>query len=249
MKIVRHDAFIATRKRRAKLLALLGFLMLTGTLFLALDPALILPSYFAMLFGFVIFNVGMQQVGKWSRNPRNDQVIDHRLKALPDRYTVVHYADVGGKRIEHILVHPGGAAILTSREVDGTIERKKGRWRRRSSGLRRFLTFSGPQVGNPDLETETGIANLEKFLAANQLEVDVEGAIVFIHPNAELDIEDPDFPVLHGEELSLFVNDLPVDPSFTTREREQLVALLRGDSVEATPTSSQRRRPVKRRAA
>ena len=249
MKIIRHDAFIAKRKRNAKLLALVGFLLLIGTLFVALDPNLILFSYIAMLGGFVIFNIGMQQVGKWSRNPRNDQVIDYRLKPLPDRYTIVHYAPVGNKRIEHVLVHPGGALVLTSKEIDGDIELKKGRWRRRSGGLRRFLTFSGPQLGNPDMETENAIKTLEAHLAANQMEVDVTGAIVFVHPNTELEIEDPEFPVLHGEELPEFVNGLEVDPTFGTQEREQVVALLRGEDVAETPPTATRRRPVKRRAA
>jgi Nuclease-related domain len=249
MKIIRHDAFIAKRKRNAKLLALVGFLLLIGTLFVALDPNLILFSYIAMLGGFVVFNIGMQQVGKWSRNPRNDQVIDYRLKPLPDRYTIVHYAPVGNKRLEHVLVHPGGALVLTSKEIDGDIELKKGRWRRRSGGLRKFLTFSGPQLGNPDMETENAIKALEAHLAANQMEVDVSGAIVFVHPNTDLEIDEPEFPVLHGDELPDFVNGLEIDATFGSQEREQLVDLLRGEDLPATPPTTTRRRPVKRRAA
>ena len=249
MRIVRHDAFIAKRKRNARLLALVGFLLLIGTLFLALDPNMILISYIAMLGGFVIFNIGMQQVGKWSRNPRNDQVIDYRLKPLPDRFTIVHYAPAGKTRLDHILVHPGGALVLTSKEIDGTIELRKGRWRRRSGGLRKFLTFSGPQLGNPDLETENAIKALEAHLAANQLEVDVSGAIVFVHPNTELEIEDPEFPVLHGDELPAFVNGLEAEVPLGNQEREQLVELLRGEEMPAPPPTTTRRRPVKRRAA
>lgn len=249
MKIIRHDAFIAKRKRNAKLLALVGFLLLIGTLFVALNPDMILVSYIAMLGGFVIFNIGMQQVGKWSRNPRNDQVIDFRLKSLPDRYTIVHYAPVGDKRLDHVLVHPGGALVLTSKEIDGDIELRKGRWRRRSGGLRKFLTFSGPQLGNPDMETEGAIKALEAHLAANQMEVDVSGAIVFVHPNTELEIEEPEFPVLHGDELPNFVSGLEVDTTLGAQEREQLVDLLRGEELPAPPPSASRRRPVKRRAA
>jgi hypothetical protein len=250
MRIVRHESYIAKRKRSATILALIGFLLLIGTLFIALNPALILPSYIAMLVGFVIFNIGMQQVGKWRRNPRNDQVIDFRLKPLSDRYTMVHFADVGGKRLDHILVHPGGATVIVSREIDGEIERKKNRWRKRSGGLRRFLSFSGPQLGDPDLEVDTGTKVLETFLTDNQMEVDVTGAIVFVHPGTEFDIEDPVHPVLHGDELMQFASSLPIDPSFGTKEREYLVDLLRGDEIAPpTATSSTRRRPVKRRAA
>jgi hypothetical protein len=249
MKIIRHDAYIGKRKRNAKLIALVGFLMLTGTLFLAILPNFLLPSYVLMLFGFVLFNIGMQQVGKWTRNPRNDQVLDHQLKALPDRFTIVHYAPVGKKRVEHILVHPGGALVVTAKEVDGVIDEKRSKWRRKSGGMRRFLSFSGPQLGNPSIETDTAIGNLEAFLTANQFEVDVEGAIVFVHPQTELNIEEPDFPVLHGEELAAFVTGLPADDSLTSKDREQLVELLKAGEIVEAPVTTVRRRPVKRRAA
>jgi hypothetical protein len=249
MKIIRHEAYIAKRKRNSKWLALLGFLMLTGTLFLALLPNLLLPSYLLMLFGFVLFNIGMQQVGRWSRNPRNDQLLDHHLRSLPDRFSLIHYAPVGAKRIDHILVHAGGAVILTAKEIDGAIEEEGSRWRRRGSGIRRFLSFSGPQLGNPSIETDTAVNNLQTFLAAEQFEVDVLAAVVFIHPRAELTIEEPDYPVLHGDELTSFVLSLPVDEELSSREREGLVNLLKGVEILEAPTRTARRRPVKRRAS
>lgn len=249
MKIIRHDAYIAQRKRNSKLIAALGFLMLIGTLFLAINPSFLLPSYVLMLLGFVLFNIGMQQVGKWTRNPRNDQAIDFHLKSLPDRYSIAHYAPVGKKRVEHILVHPGGALVLTAKEVDGTIAQSGSRWRRKGSGIRRFLSFSGPQLGNPSMETDDSIKRLEATLAEQQIEVDVEGAIVFLHPQVEFEIEEPDYPVLHGEELGSFVSRLPSETPLTAAERDRLLDVLRaGETVEAPTQRTGRRRPVKRRA-
>jgi hypothetical protein len=249
MKIIRHDAYVAKRKRNSKLLAIFGFLMLTGTLFLALKPSLILVSYLLMLGGFVLFNMGMQQVGKWTRTPRNDQALDHHLKSLPDRYAIVHYAPVGSKRIEHILVHPGGALVITAKELDGIIEEKRSRWRKKGVGIRRFLSFSGPQLGNPSIETDASIGALEKFLAEKQFEVEVEGAVAFINPNVELEIEEPDFPVLHADELPSFVTSLSTGEALNAKERDQLIGLLGGGAIVEAPAAATRRRPVKRRAA
>lgn len=230
-------------------MAFVGFLVLISTLFVATRPNFLAVSYIAMLAGFVLFNYGMQQVGKWTRNPRNDQLLDHFLKSLPDRFTLVHYPPVGKKRVEHLLVHPGGILVLTAREIDGDIEAEGNKWRRRNVGLRRFFQFSGPQLGNPSAETEAATGAVEGFLEDKQLELDVEGAIVFLHPNAELDISAPDFPVLHGDEVPQFAVSIEADDSFSNREREQLLGLMsEGEHVEA-PVSQQRRRPVKRRAA
>jgi hypothetical protein len=168
---------------------------------------------------------------------------------------VIHYAPVDGKRVDHVVVHPGGALVITSKEVDGTIVENGSKWRRRGSGLRRFFSFSGPQLGNPSIETDETIRRLEKLLAAESMEVEVEGAIVFLNPMAELDISDPDYPVLHGDELQMFVSRLPADEALTSVEREQLVAILsEGASPVAAATNGAsasnkgRRRPVKRSA-
>lgn len=249
MRILRHSSYIASRKRRAKLMALAGFLALTGTLFLALLPNFLLPSYIAMLAGFVVFNLGMQQIGKWTRNPRNDQILDFQLKSLQDRYSLVHYAPIGKERVEHVLVHPGGLLVITAKEIDGQIEVKANRWKRRSSGLRRFFTFSGPQLGNPSLETDRAVGAVETFLAEEQLEVDVEGCVVFLHPQTELEVEQPEFPILHADELPEFVSHLPADPTFTARERDRIIDLIGGGELPDSQRAPVRRRPVKRRAA
>ena len=176
----------------------------------------------------------MQQVGKWTRNPRNDQILDVQLKVLPDRYSLVHYPDIGKRRVEHLLIHPGGVLVITAREIDGAISAKGSKWRRSNPGLRRFLTFSGPQLGNPGLDTDQAVGEVEAWLTEHQLEIDVEA---------------PDFPVLHGDEIALFAQSLEPDPTFTAKERARLLELLgSGEQVES-PAVRTRRRPVKRRAA
>lgn len=250
MRIVRHKDYIKQRKRQARIFAFLGFIILTSSLLIAWYPDFLIMAYIAMLAGFILFNMGMQQLGKWSRNPRNDQLIDHQLKSLGDRYVTVHYADFGKQRVEHVVVHPGGLLVVTAREIDGTIEKRGARWRRKGGAFRRLFGFSGPQLGNPSFETDASVERVRAFLEQEQLELDVEGTIVFVHPNTELDVEDPDYPVLHGDELSGFVQGLPADATFSNQERDRVIELLaQGGDVEQPQQTSQRRRPVRRRAA
>jgi hypothetical protein len=250
MRIVRHTAYIKQRKRQARLFAFLGFIILTSSLLIAWYPEFLIMAYIAMLAGFILFNMGMQQLGKWSRSPRNDQILDHQLKNLGERYVAVHYAPFGKHRIEHVLIHPGGLLVVTAREIDGTIQKRGARWSKKGSPFRRLFSFSGPQLGNPSFETDSSIEHVKAYLGQEQLELDVEGAVAFVHPSTELDIEDPDYPVLHGDELAGFIQGLPADPTFSNQERERLIGLLAGgEGVEQPQVAAPRRRPVKRRAA
>lgn len=250
MRVIRHNGYIKSRKRRARWMAFLGFLVLTSTLWIALNPDLLLPAYIAMLGGFLLFNLGMQQVGKWSRNPRNDQFLDALLRdKLSDKYALVHFAPIGKRKAEHLLSYPGGLLAITLRELDGTIVNKGTRWSRKRVGLRRLLSFSGPQLGNPGMDTQLAISETETFLAEHDLEVDVDGVVVFFHPEVELDVESPEYPVLLGDELAPFIRDLESDEFLTAAEREATMELLvEGEDVEM-PTQHTRRRPVRRRTA
>lgn len=252
MQIVRHAKYIKDRKSRGRLFALLGFLLLSGSLLIAWFPEFLIFAYVAMLAGFIMFNVGMQAVGKWSRDPRNDQILDHRMKGLSDRYTIVHYPQVGNKVVEHLLVFPGGLLVMTARELDGKISQVRQSWKKTGGLFRRLFSFSGPQLGNPSFETENSIKRVEAFLAENQIEADVLGSVVFLNPRADLEVTEPDFPVLHGEEMEEFVRDLPADSTFTEEERNRIIELLSAGEKVETPKverTSRRPPPVRRTAA
>lgn len=257
MRIVRHSNHIKQQKRKSKWLAFIGFLILTSAMFLAMLPNALLFAYVAMIGGFVMFNIGMQGIGRWTRNPRNDQVLDIRMKGLSDQTTLIHYAgitDAKDKRkvVDHLLIYGGGLLILNAKEVDGKIQQRKSVWRKQGGLIRKMFSFSGPQLGNPSFENDRLIPIVEQWLSDNQLEVDVMAATVFLHPRTELEIEEPDYPVLHAEEVPEFLRELDTDESFTQDEKFRLVELLSaGEGVE-TPDkerASRRPRPVRRSSA
>lgn len=249
MRVVRNIGYVKRRKRLARWSALGGFAMLGATFWLALEPSLILLAYVPLLVGTLVFHFGMQQIAKWSRNPRNDVLLDSRLQQFPDKYELVHYASLGKRTVEHMLLHPGGVLVLTVRELPGQVVHRNGRWRKRGAGLGRLFGMGGPQLGNPTYQTETDVEAVRRHLQEAGLEVEVDGAIVFINPLVELDVEEPDFPVMNADGLPEFVRTLPVDASLRPPERQALSALLsQGEEIEA-PKPTTRRRPVRKRAA
>jgi hypothetical protein len=254
MRIVRHSRYIQQQKRKSKILALIGFLVLSSAMFLAMLPNMLLFAYVAMIGGFVMFNMGMQGIGRWSRNPRNDQILDARMKGLGDQVTLVHFAKLGenGRVIDHLAVFPGGLVLLNGKEIDGRIRQKKAAWRKEGGLFRKMFAFSGPQLGNPSFENDRNLPLIEKWLEDNQIEVEVYAATVFLHPRVELEIEEPDYPVLHAEEVPEFLRDLPTDETFTRDEQQHLVELLAAGAGVEQPErqqASRRPRPVRRASA
>jgi hypothetical protein len=260
MRIVRNLDYVKKRKRMARLEAAAGFLVLAALLALSSfggidrQPYLFgyvpiyLLFYVLLVVGMILFHTGIQQLAKWGRNPRNDQLIDNQVRGLGEKYVLIHYSPVGKRTIEHMLIHPGGVLTLTARDLPGKVS-YDGRWRRLSTGFSRLFGMGGPQLGNPSADADADVAALRRYLAAAQLEVDVDAAIVFLNPRVELDVAEPDYPVMNAEGLSGFVRGLPVDASLTATDRQALTALLaKGEEVEQRQPVA-RRRPVKRRAA
>ncbi len=251
MRVVRDVGYIKRKKRLATLSALAGVALLGSAFWLATagNPNAVLIAYAPLLAGTLVFHFGMQQVAKWNRSPRNDEALDAVLKGLGDRYGLVHYATLGKHVVEHALVHPGGILTLTVRDTPGTVEFRNGRWRKTGGGFSRLFGLGGPQLGNPTAEASADVAAVEAETEAANQAVDVDAAIVFLSPNVQLEVEEPDFPVTNADGLLELIRTLPVDPSLTANDRKALVDLLAtGEHVEQQQPTT-RRRPVKRRAA
>lgn len=246
-RVIRNVAYVNRQKRLARWSALIGLALLGSTFWLLLDPARILLAYAILFVGMILFHRGMQQIAKW--NARNDVRLDGLLGKLGDRYTLVHYAPVGKRTVEHLLVHPGGVLVLAAFELAGTIRHRDGRWRKVKAGLSRLFGLGGPQLGDPSRETRASVEAVTAFLAEAQMEVEVDGAIVFLNPLVVLDVEEPDYPVTNAEGLPELVRSLPVDDALRPADRQALVGLFAPDDQALPAAPVARRRPVKRRAA
>ena len=254
MRVIRDLGYVQKKRRNGRWAAIIGFAMLGSSFWVATssasNPNGVLVAYALMIVGFIAFNYGMQHIAKWGRNPRNDQILDNLLKSLGDKYVLFHYANPGKRVIEHLLFHPGGAEVLTVRELPGGVAYQKDRWRKKGGGLGRLVGMGGPQLGNPSLDAQSDLDGLNAFLAANQVAIETDAAIVFVNPAAVLDVTEPDFPVMNGEGLPEFLRTLPADGDFRPAERQRIIELLSANAIqleEAQPVAP-KRRPVKRRS-
>ena len=251
MRIIRDIGYVNKKRRIGRWSALVGFALLGSAFWLATTgPENVLLAYVPLLVGTLAFHFGMQQIAKWSRTPRNDQFLDNQLRSIGDKYTLIHYATTGKRVIEHLLLHPGGIQTFTVRELAGTVDYHNGRWRKKGAGFGRFFGMGGPQLGNPGVDAQADLNALSELLTQAQLEVDTDAAITFINPAVELDVEEPDFPVMNADGLPEFVRTLPVDTDLRPTERQAIVDLLVSRAQELEDMQPVvKRRPVKRRAA
>lgn len=254
MRIYRDMGYVKSRKRTATLYSVLGVVLLATAFFLSFrggpqNPNAVLFAYIPLLAGTVVFHMGMQLVGQWNRSPRNDEVLDSVLKDLGEKYALIHFAPAGKKTIPHLLIHPGGVLAIVVKEIAGDVTYANGKWSRSRAGASRLFGFSGPQLGNPTVEAQSNLAALNATLAEAGIAAPTDAAIVFPNRLAQLDIEEPDFPVVNGEGLPIFVKDLPADPAFKPEDKQRIIDLLAaGDQVQSNKMQTARR-PVKRKAA
>lgn len=254
MRVYRDLGYVKKRKRGATLYAIGGVALLGLAFFLSFrggpaNPNAVLFAYIPLLAGTVVFHMGMQQVGQWNRSPRNDEVLDSLLKDLGDKYTLIHFAPAGKKVIPHVLVHPGGVLAIVVKELAGGINYQNGKWSRSKGGASRLFGFSGPQLGNPTVEARQSLDSLNAALAAAGIAAPTDAAIVFANRLAELDIDEPDFPVVNGDGLPIFIKDLPADAAFKPEDRQKTVDLFAAGDQVASNKAASSRRPVKRKAA
>lgn len=250
MRVVRNNGYLNRRRRIARWTVFFGVLALGIAMLMVLRPALIFPAYGVLIIGFLVFNAGMQQITKWSRRPRADEVLDQLLRRLNDRYALIHYPQMGGWRPEHVLVSPAGIIVITPRAVPGHIVVEGDRWSRKGNWFVRFFGLGGPQLGNPKLENDRQREAVADFLTMNDLpgKDHVDGVIVFINPRAELEVIQSDISVVSADELLQTVREFGTEANLHNDHRKQILAALsEGEDVEG-PISLPTRDPNARTA-
>ena len=251
MQLVRNVGYIRAQQRRGRLLTAVGFVGLAVAFALVWlqreNAPLIVASYALMIVGFLFFNMGLQTMGKFvsnARKQRPDEQVDKALARLNDRYTAIHYAQLGKRTVDHLIVHTSGVLVLTIREVTGKIIVNDRVWRKGGNPLGRLMNYSAPQLGSPAGDNDAAVATVRETLREAGLPDDVEGAIVFTSPLAEVSGESPiDVVGIDGLlELVRDVANAEGTSPLSSRERQATVAALSQGAELEQPTPRLERR-------
>lgn len=211
MRIVLNEKRLKRYLNIAKWASLGGLILFFGGMYLTFgaeqNPAWAPWAFAALLFGFLITQVGIYYGNRYGRMPRVDQLINRALKGVSREYTMYHYVTPAS----HVLVGPAGIWVIIPKYQRGKITYRKGRWRQSGGPLLWYLRiFSQEGLGRPDLEiqdeTQAVIKVLQEIYEDEEQIPPVEPLLVFTSPKAELvDVEEAPVPTLKVEDLKAYL--------------------------------------------
>ena len=153
-----------------------------------------LVSVALIALGVVMYTVGNRGLEQAAREPRSIQQLVDALAGFDDRYHLYSHVLPG----DHVLLTPHGLFVLVLKGVDGRIRCFKDKWVRDLSLGRLLRFFTAEPLGNPTKDARRQVTKVQKYVEQHspELEVDVQGLIVFVNRKARLEVTDSSVPVL-----------------------------------------------------
>jgi hypothetical protein len=216
MKIINNEKLIKRNSIIGQWTSIGALLILGGGMYLSFsnpsNPNMVTYSIIALVFGFILTQIGMYMGNRWGRSPRPDEKIDAALKGLPGDYTLYHFMTPAS----HLLVGPAGVWTLLPYRQRGVVTYTKKRWRVGNGGfLQAYMSIFGQEgIGRPDLEATGEIAGLTRLFRKNLGEGELpalQAALVFLNDEVDLQVGDAPLPAIKIKQLKDFMRQKAKD--------------------------------------
>ncbi len=217
MNVVIDEKLIKRNAKIGQILTIVSLATLGAGMFITFrNPEMLAVSIGALLLGFLLSQVGIYFTNRWGRSPRPDEQISLALKGLDKRYALYHYQTPAS----HVLVGPAGIWVLIPKHQRGTITYRKNRWKQSGGGiLQNYLkVFAQEGIGRPDLEIQSDIEGIEKFLGKRLEGIEIpkiQAALVFSHPDADIQADDAPVPTLPAKKLKDMIRNTAKEKSLS----------------------------------
>ncbi len=212
-----------------------------------------LISLVALPAGFIFASLGSYFINRFARRRwpggqalgRPDEVVERSLKGFDDKYALFIYS----LPAPYVLIGPCGVINFAVRGDKGRIKIAGDRWREPFNFRRFFTVFAREGLGNPprDLQEEEGrlrglLAQVDEMEDGESdkteplAEVPIDGAVLFLNNDVQLEVDEPSVPVLMGKQAKNYVRqrakEVRLRTSTLRRLREELVAVSTGTLAE-----------------
>jgi hypothetical protein len=232
MRIITNDKLIARRGRIGQVVSWGGL----GVLFVGMivsfrarpdSPSYglwIMISFLCLAVGFVSANIGGYFLRRWGRRPRPDELVARALKGLDDRFAFLAWT----LPAPMVLIGPRGLFVFVTRDQSGPIYADGDRWRQPFRFSRLLTAFAQEGLGSPSLEALDDAERLRKHIASHlpDLEnVPITPVVVFLHPKAELHLNNPSVAAVPIKTLKEYVRNPESGTPLKAADRQALFEL------------------------
>lgn len=232
MRVQTNEALIRRRARMGRItwLAGMGILLagLGASLMIERRPelttVLLIASYAALISGLMTTSIAAYLSDRWIRGPRADQSLEQALKGLDNKHQLYNYL----LPAEHVLLSPFGVKVFKVKRQDGRIEYQDGRWRHRRGFAGIILSFGRERLGDPVQELAWEVERMRRLFQERlpDVEVPVDGVIVFTSPRADLNLVNPPVPALPAKKLKAHLRALSRGRKLPEDVREKVEQVL-----------------------
>ncbi len=216
MKIITNETLIRRNARIGRYAGIAGLVVLAIGAYISFTMQdQVTLAWGALILGFSLAQFGIYYGNRWGRIPRPFELINRELKGLDDSYVLYHYITPAS----HFLVGPAGAWLFFPFYQRGTITYEKGRWKQKGGGfiLAYLKIFAQEGLGRPDLQVQTEMEDMQKYLA-KKLPEDVvpplKGALLFSSEQATIiDVDEAPYATIPMRKLKeLIKKEAKSDP-------------------------------------
>ncbi len=202
--------------------------LLASVLLPVLIPTIARYYFFFFVAGLGISMVGIYYANRWVRRPRPEEKLDTALKSLNDSYHIFHYNSLPS---DHLLLTPGAIVVLETVGLSGVFSYKNGKWKEAMSIGRALRWIVEEHLGDPiksAVGTEQYIRKQIGQMDADSKKLVIKPVVVFIHPLAQLDIENAAIPVVKIDKLRKHIptNASKMDEALYLKLDEWLTSLV-----------------------
>lgn len=230
MKIIKNEKLIKRNGTIGNWTSLAAIVVLGIGMYISFTRTeLITYTLLALLLGFTLTQIGMYMGNKFGRSPRPDEKLDAGLKGLQNEYVIYHYTTPAS----HLLVGPAGVWLLKPYHQRGQVSYVKNRWRIGGGGFfQSYMRIFGQEgLGRPDIEMESEIESLRKFLRKHMEESElpqINPLMVFTSDNVEMDADTQSAPIpaIKLKQLKEFIRQKAKDRKVSMETTNRLKTIL-----------------------
>ena len=222
MNVIQNDKLIKRNRIIGQVATVVALLVLGAGIYISFtdkESKYIAYTFAALIFGFLLSQIGMFYSNKWGRSPRPDELITQALKGLGGKYELRHFTS----SVPHLLIGDHLAWILIPYHQTGTItyDEQKKIWKQKG-GNWYLKIFGQEKLGRPDLDVKSQVAELEKELSKDNSGADFEirPVLIFLNPKTIIDTKNAPVPTLPLSKLKEHIRQYSRKKDHVTKSRQ-----------------------------